>query len=134
ARPSENWTAERVKRMFGTAETDIQIQPTPIWVHLTYQTAFVEDGKLQIRRDVYNLDSRTLAAIRSERGMVEPLQERKREEEIASLQRRIVIPQRTVTSFFESLFGGPSYGSRPVPQRRVDGRSPTPRPAAPVPR
>jgi L,D-transpeptidase YcbB len=131
ARPSEGWTAERVKKMFGTAETDIQLQPTPIWVHLTYQTAFVEDGKLQMRRDVYNLDSRVMAAIKSERGIVEPAQERKREQEIASAQRRAVMPpQRTVTSFFESLFSsGPSYGPRPTPPRRVisDQRTDDPR-------
>jgi len=67
ARPTEGWTAERIKKMFGTAEQDIQLQPTPIWVHLTYQSAFVDDaGKLQIRRDVYNLDSRTIAAIKSD--------------------------------------------------------------------
>jgi L,D-transpeptidase YcbB len=120
SRPNENWTADRIKKMFGTAEQDIQL-PERIWVHLTYQSAFVDEaGKLQIRRDVYNLDSRTLAAIRSERGVVEPLQERKREQEIVSSQRRPVMqPPRTV-SFFESLFGGgpsaPVYG-RPQPQR-----------------
>jgi hypothetical protein len=67
ARPQEHWTAERIKRMFGSSEQDLQLQPTPIWVHLTYQTAFVDSaGKLQMRRDIYNLDSRTLAAIKSE--------------------------------------------------------------------
>ncbi len=120
ARPNETWTADKVKKMFGTAEQDIQL-PTPIWVHLTYQSAFVDDaGKLQIRRDVYSLDSRTLAAIKSERGMIEPMQERKREQEIASSQRRPVAP-RTV-SFFESLFGGgfaPSAQARPQPPRRI---------------
>ena len=51
--------------------------PTPIPVHITYQTAFVDDaGELQIRRDIYNIDSRKIPAIRSERGMVEPAQER----------------------------------------------------------
>jgi len=79
ARPREHWTAERIKSMFGAAEQDIQLQPTPIWVHLTYQTALIDNtGKLQIRRDVYNLDSRTLAAIKSERGTVESGEERKR--------------------------------------------------------
>jgi murein L,D-transpeptidase YcbB/YkuD len=79
ARPREHWTAERIKSMFGAAEQDIQLQPTPIWVHLTYQTALTDNtGKLQIRRDVYNLDSRTLAAIKSERNTVEPGEERKR--------------------------------------------------------
>jgi hypothetical protein len=50
-------------------------------VHLTYQTAFIDNaGKLQTRRDLYGLDSRTLAAIKSERGVVEPTIERKRDE------------------------------------------------------
>ena len=102
ARPNENWTADKIKKMFGTAEQDIQLQPTPIWVHLTYQSAFVEDGKLQIRRDVYGLDSRTMAAIKSERAVVDPLQERPKE--IATSSQRRPMP-RTV-SFFESLFGG----------------------------
>jgi murein L,D-transpeptidase YcbB/YkuD len=79
ARPREHWTAERIKGMFGTAEQDLQL-PTQIWVHLTYQTAFADNaGKLQTRRDLYNLDSRTLAAIKSERGIVEPASERKPE-------------------------------------------------------
>jgi murein L,D-transpeptidase YcbB/YkuD len=125
SRPTENWTADRIKKMFGTAEQDIQL-PEKIWVHLTYQSAFVDEtGKLQIRRDVYNLDSRTIAAIKSERGVVEPLQERKREQEIVSSQRRPAMqPPRTV-SFFESLFGGgPSMGpprtqQRPQPPRAI---------------
>jgi L,D-transpeptidase YcbB len=122
ARPEENWTAEKVKKMFGRAETDIQIQPTPIWVHLTYQTAFVDDdGKLQFRRDVYGLDPRLLAAIRTERGVVEPTQERRREEIASASHRRAVMPARTVTSFFASLFGGSpgGPGQRLTPPRRI---------------
>ena len=122
ARPSENWTADKVKRMFGTGEQDIQL-PVPIWVHLTYQSAFVDEaGKLQIRRDVYNLDSRTLAAIKSERGVVEPPQERKPEVASGGGQRRVVAVQpRPILSFFGSFFGGgPSYyQARPQPPRRV---------------
>src|SRR6516225_3671077 len=97
ARPNENWTADKVKRMFGTGEQDIQL-PAQIWVLLTYQNAFVDDaGKLQIRRDIYNIDSRTLAAIKSERGMIEPMQERKREQEVAATsQRRTVAAHRLV--------------------------------------
>ena len=120
ARPSENWTAERIKRMFGTGEQDIQL-PAPIWVLLTYQNAFVDEaGKLQIRRDIYNIDSRTLAAIKTERGAIEPPQERKREEEVvATNQRRSAAQPRTV-SFFEALFGfGRPAQGRPVPSRRV---------------
>jgi L,D-transpeptidase YcbB len=120
ARPSENWTAERVKRMFGTGEQDIQL-PAPIWVLLTYQNAFVDDaGKLQIRRDIYNIDSRTVAAIKTERGAVEPPQERKHEEEVATTSQRRAVAQPRTVSFFEALFGfGRPAQGRPVPPRRV---------------
>jgi L,D-transpeptidase YcbB len=85
ARPQEHWTAEKVRRMYGTVEHDISLLPAQIWVHLTYQTAFVDDaGKLQIRRDVYNLDSRTLAAIKSERGIIDPDRKRAPEDAYAS--------------------------------------------------
>jgi len=85
ARPNEHWTAERIKSLFGNAQQDVQLQPFPLWVHLTYQTAFVDDeGKLRIRRDVYNLDSRTLTAIRNGRGIVVPPAEGTGEQEIAS--------------------------------------------------
>jgi L,D-transpeptidase YcbB len=120
ARPNENWTADKVKRMFGTGEQDIQL-PASIWVLLTYQNAFVDDaGKLQIRRDIYNIDSRTLAAIKTERGMIEPMQERQREQEVAATNQRrpVVGPPRTV-SFFEALFG---FGGRPAPARPVPPR------------
>ena len=30
--------------MFGSGEQVLQLQPTPIWVHLTYQTAFVDEA------------------------------------------------------------------------------------------
>jgi len=84
-RPQEHWTAARITHMFGSGEQNLQLQPTPIWVHLTYQTAFVDNaGKLQTRRDIYNLDSRTLAAIRSTRGVIEPTPERRREDLVAS--------------------------------------------------
>ena len=80
ARPREHWTAERIKHMFGTSEQDIQLQATPMWVHLTYQTAFIDNaGRLQIRRDLYGLDTRTLAAIKADRGTVEPEAGRKQQ-------------------------------------------------------
>jgi hypothetical protein len=124
ARPSENWTADRITRMFGSGEQDIQL-PVPIWVHLTYQTAFVDGaGTLQTRRDIYNIDSRTLAAIRTERGVVQPPEERKRDEVASTSRRRVAAPQPQqprVFSFFEALFGGgPAHApARPVPPRGV---------------
>jgi murein L,D-transpeptidase YcbB/YkuD len=96
ARPQEHWTSAKVQSMYGRGEQDLQLQPTPIWVHLTYQTAFVDNaGKLQFRRDIYNLDSRTVAAIKSDRGNLEPVPERKREEIAGSSPRKPAIPART---------------------------------------
>jgi L,D-transpeptidase YcbB len=119
ARPNENWTADKVKRMFGAGEQDIQL-PAQIWVLLTYQNAFVDDaGELQIRRDIYNIDSRTLAAIKSERGMIEPPQERKREQEVVATSQRRPGGATPRVSFFEALFG---FGGRPAQGRPVPPR------------
>jgi murein L,D-transpeptidase YcbB/YkuD len=65
--PEEHWTAQKVKSLYAESpEHEISLGSGPIWIYLTYQTAFVDDaGKLQIRRDLYNLDSRTLAAIKA---------------------------------------------------------------------
>ena len=122
-KPEDGYTADRIKRMFGTTETDIQFT-TPIPVHLTYQTAFVDDdGKLQFRRDVYGLDARTIAAIKSERAVVDPKEERAKEREMASSNARRsaqLSPFQRGGAFLSQWFGGygPSY-ARPSPPRRV---------------
>jgi murein L,D-transpeptidase YcbB/YkuD len=111
AHPNERWTAEKIKSLFGTVERDIQLQSTQIWVHLTYQTAFVDNsGKLQLRRDVYNLDSRTLAGIKGGRGNVDFAPERRQEQVTASGSgpSRPARPARTGASF-QSMFQAPSY-------------------------
>src|SRR5919204_4134884 len=122
-RPQEHWTAERITNMYGHGEQNLQLQPTPVWVHLTYQTAFIDKaGKLQMRRDIYNIDSRTIAAIKGGRGGLEAPPERKREHElVASSQRRAAPPAPTVPaarsgSMFQSMFSPtPSYyGRAPV--------------------
>jgi murein L,D-transpeptidase YcbB/YkuD len=118
ARPNEHWTAERIKRMYGGSEQNLQIQPTAIWVHLTYQTAFVDNaGKLQIRRDIYNLDSRTLAAIKSERGNLEPAPERKRDEIAGSSPRKPATPART-GALSQPTYTTPGY-ARPLPPQPI---------------
>jgi murein L,D-transpeptidase YcbB/YkuD len=118
-RPQDGYTAERITRMFGTNETDLHFT-TPIPVHLTYQSAFVDDdGKLQFRKDVYGLDSRVIGAIKTERAVVEPQAERPKE--VASGQRRPTQQQMRQVSFFEQLFGTGSTIGRPpaaMPQQR----------------
>ena len=66
ARPQDGYTVERLYRMFGQDERDITFT-NPIPVHLTYQTAFVdESGSLQTREDVYGRDTPTIAILKSE--------------------------------------------------------------------
>jgi L,D-transpeptidase YcbB len=124
ARPSEHWTVERVTRMFGAGEQDLALPPGSIWVHVTYQSAFVDDaGKLQLRRDVYGVDSRTIAAIKSERAVVEPAPEGKPEQqEVASASGRRKAVAPPAMSFFESLFFGGRQAAPPRPQRGVYNR------------
>src|ERR1022692_2521055 len=70
--PSEHYTEARLEKMFGGSEININF-PKNIWVHLTYQTAFVdEDGKLQLREDVYGRDARMIAILKgSERKVAD---------------------------------------------------------------
>jgi hypothetical protein len=54
--PQAHYTVARIHSMYGAAEENINF-PTPIPVHITYQTAFVDDsGKLEIRKDIYGRD------------------------------------------------------------------------------
>ncbi len=107
--PGEHWTADRVRTLFGPIERDIPLQPTQVWVHLTYQTAFVDSaGKLQLRRDVYNLDSRTITAIKGGRG-AEPTPERKREPVASSGSGNPAVSARAGASFQSMYEAPPSY-------------------------
>jgi murein L,D-transpeptidase YcbB/YkuD len=112
-RPNEGYTEDKIRRMFGHDEQDIQF-PAPIPVHLSYQTAYVDDdGQLQMRSDVYGLDSRVLALIKTERGMIDvATKERDRDaanSATASARRPIrqqQLPQPQSGGFFQALFGG----------------------------
>ena len=66
-RPNDGYSEDRIKKMIADGgETDIQF-PTYVQVNLTYQTAFVdEDGKLQVRDDVYGRDKALLAILKGE--------------------------------------------------------------------
>jgi L,D-transpeptidase YcbB len=86
--PEEQWTADKIKSLYaGGVEREISLGSGPIWIYLTYQTAFVDDaGKLQTRRDLYNLDSRTLAAIKSTHATANPAPEPKSGPEMAATE------------------------------------------------
>jgi L,D-transpeptidase YcbB len=119
--PHEGYTAEGIKKMFGSEERDIRF-PTPIPVHITYQTAFVDDaGKLQLRDDIYGRDSRVLAALKGDdRRLAEvPIEHPQQSYARPSVR----LPERYAGAnnnnsnsgggFFGRLFGG--WPSEPAP-------------------
>ncbi len=125
ALPNEHYTADRLQKMFGGSEVNINF-PTGIPDHLTYQTAFVDDdGKLQIRDDVYGRDQRLLAILKgSERKMADGAIDRPKGSSSAPVR----MPPGTFGSaggdnffgggFFDRLFGG-SPQPAPKPRARV---------------
>jgi hypothetical protein len=68
----------------------------------------LHDG--QVRGDVYNLDSRTLAAIKSERETIETAPENKSEQVIASGSRSHRVATPRPVSFCPSFF----FAGRPL--------------------
>jgi hypothetical protein len=67
SQPGDGFTAERIRKMYGNGERTINLK-APIPVHLTYQTAFVDDaGQLQLRPDIYGHDRTILALLRNGR-------------------------------------------------------------------
>jgi L,D-transpeptidase YcbB len=105
-RPGDGYTEDRIRKMFGSAEVDIQF-PNFIPVNLTYQTAFVDDaGKLQIRDDVYGRDRALIAILKgSDRKMADIPVERKID---ASHREVMAIPDEP--SWFGGR-GGYGYGA-----------------------
>jgi L,D-transpeptidase YcbB len=116
-RPSEGYSEQRIRKMFGNSEMDIRF-PTFIPVHLTYQTAFVDDaGKLQFREDVYGRDKELLAILKSgERKVADIPIERK---DNAVRRELLAMPDQAfgvsgVGGFFSRLFGFSSV-TQPAP-------------------
>ncbi len=143
-RPGDGYTADRLVKMFGPNETDIQF-PTFIPVHLTYQTAFVDEaGKLEFREDIYGRDKALLALLKGDDRRVADVPVEHRE---SIIKRQVLaVPdqpalwggrssagyypgaQPSGEGFFSRLFGLPAAQSgrpiprRPVAQRRTDQR------------
>ena len=97
--------------MFGHDEHIYKLMNRPV-VHLTYQTAFVDDGKLVLRDDIYGFDSRISAILHSDERRVAdvaPPQDPKRDMATAKANQEILrrVERREATnpfSFFERLF------------------------------
>jgi murein L,D-transpeptidase YcbB/YkuD len=105
ANPKDGYTADKIRRMYGSSEHDIQLN-TPIPVHLTYKTAFVDaSGHLVIREDIYGRDSKLLAALKSEeRRYADAPVEHREANSGGSGKRQVARMPPQPTSFFDRLF------------------------------
>ncbi|HET7164692.1 MAG TPA: L,D-transpeptidase family protein [Pseudolabrys sp.] len=126
--PKEHYTEARLESMFGGSEININF-PKFIPVHLTYQTAFVDEaGKLQLRDDVYGRDAKMFAILKSnERKVADIAVERAKD----SSSKPVRMPVGMYggggggysygggNNFFDWIFGGPQGGPRPYPPRNI---------------
>ncbi len=64
ARPGENWTQEKIRKLYGQQEHRLDFKNV-IPVHLIYNTAEVRDGKLIIRSDIYKVDAATIKQLKA---------------------------------------------------------------------
>lgn len=122
ALPEQKYTAAKLESMFGGSEININF-PNHLWVHLTYQTAFVDDeGKLQFREDVYGRDQRMIAILKGSDRKVADIAVA-RPPNTSSKPVRMPVGAfgggySSGPNFFEALFGG--FG-RPEPVYRPRG-------------
>jgi murein L,D-transpeptidase YcbB/YkuD len=64
ARPGEDWTQEKIRRLYGQQEHRLDFKNN-IPVHLIYNTAEVRDGKLIVRKDIYKVDAATIKNLKA---------------------------------------------------------------------
>jgi murein L,D-transpeptidase YcbB/YkuD len=121
--PDEHYNEARIEKMYGSSEININFKK-PVWVHLTYQTAFVDaDGKLQFRDDVYGRDAKMLEILKGpERRVADIPVERPPD----TSSKPVRVPSGMVISgngpryggggqnFFDFLFGGGGPSQAPV--------------------
>ncbi|MBZ0147882.1 MAG: L,D-transpeptidase family protein, partial [Pseudorhodoplanes sp.] len=123
-RPGENYTADRLRKMFGGAEVNIDF-PVHIPVHLTYQTAFVDDaGKLVIREDVYGRDAKLLAIMKGDERRVADIgvERAPTGSGISRDALRYSVPGSSdFSNPFAGWFGGPRASPSPRPSQPVAG-------------
>jgi murein L,D-transpeptidase YcbB/YkuD len=105
ARPREGYTESRIRGMFGNSEVEVRL-PTFIPVHVTYQTAFVDNGgKLQLRDDVYGRDKALLAILKSDERKVADIAIERKENTVR--REALAVPDQ-----FWGSGGGPNIFSR----------------------
>jgi len=124
--PKDGYSQEKIKSMYGPSEIDIKLA-TYIPVHITYQTAFVEDGKLETRADVYGHDANMIATLKGEKRAIA-------DQPVEKSQPNYSHPPADLPpgvngaysqnnnggggNFFEMLFGGGNRQPEPVASNR----------------
>jgi murein L,D-transpeptidase YcbB/YkuD len=109
--PGQTPNSRQLDGLFGKEEKTFKLV-TPPMVHLTYQTAFVEDGRLILRDDIYGFDARIHAIMHSDERRVAdiaPPQDPKRDAATARSNQEILrrVERREAQNplvFFERLF------------------------------
>ena len=57
------WNKDRIDQVIASAKTTVVSLQEPLPVHITYLTAWVEDGVVNFRGDIYGHDAKLLAAL-----------------------------------------------------------------------
>jgi murein L,D-transpeptidase YcbB/YkuD len=107
--PKDGYTQDKIHKMFGNNEVNIDF-PKPLPVHITYQTAFVgDDGKLEIREDIYGTDARVLQALKTDERKVADIAVEQHGVGSATVSRdalRFAVPDGRFENPFASFFQG----------------------------
>ena len=128
--------SQQLSALFGREERSFKLTDRPT-VHLTYQTAFVDDsGKLQLREDIYGFDERIRTILHSDERRIAdlaPSQDAKREQPSAQVNQDILRrvergEASNASEFFDHL---PSEPPRSKPRRTMGRARPQPVAAAP---
>jgi murein L,D-transpeptidase YcbB/YkuD len=132
ANPKDGYTADGIRKMYGSGERQIDLQKH-IPVHITYQTAFVDDaGKLELRKDIYGRDARLIAIMKGDERKVADIAIERRETTVTRAARAPdgmffgggFASASGGPSFFEVLFGGgrPAPPPQPIQRQRTRTR------------
>ena len=121
-RPADGFTQDRIHALFGDNEVEIPF-PALLPVHVTYQTAFVDDrGQLELREDIYGHDEALLAVMKGAERKVADIPVERKENQVRRELLAMPDNQWNGGSFaggqniFTRLFGNPYAQPAPVPR------------------
>lgn len=115
SRPREGYSEARIRSMFGNQEIELRL-PVFIPVHVTYQTAYVDDeGRLQIRDDIYGRDKTLLAILKGDERKVADIPIERRDNAVR--REALAVPDQIWRggNIFSRIFG--SFAAQPQTSR-----------------